>query len=204
MAGIVSSLSPCSIAIIPIIIGFVGGFAGNNIKKSIFYSFSFVFGLAVTFTILGVVASLTGTLLGNIGGFWKYILAAFAIVMGLQLLGILKFQIPTPRMVKTNIKGPLGAFLMGMLFGVASSPCATPILAVILAFVASKQNIVYGTSLLIVYALGNSILILLMGIFTGFTKSIINSKGFTQFSEYSYKIFGVILILAGLLIYVKH
>ena len=175
IAGLISAFSPCVLITIPLVISYVGGYAEGDIKRSFSFSLAFVVGLSITFTILGAIASLMGTLLGDVGSLWKYILAAVAIVMGLQMMGILNFQIPTPRLVKTEQKGLVGAFLLGMLFGVASSPCATPVLALILTFVASKQNLAYGTSLLFVYALAHTVLIFAVGVSTGLAEVFLKS-----------------------------
>jgi cytochrome c-type biogenesis protein len=198
IAGLVSALSPCSLITIPLVISYVGGYAGGDVKRSFKFSLAFVIGLSITFTALGAAASLAGTLMGDIGSYWKYLLSAVAIVMGLQMMGILNFQIPAPRMVKTEQKGLLGAFLLGMLFGVASSPCATPVLAVILAFVASQQNIAYGTSLLFVYALAHTVLIFAVGVSTGAADFFLKSKKVQQWSDYSHKVSGIIFVLIGI------
>lgn len=198
LAGLVSSFSPCVLITIPLVISYVGGFSEGDVKRSFAFSLVFAIGLAITFTILGAVASLMGTLLGDVGGYWKYILATVSIIMGLQMLGILNFQIPTPRMVKTEQKGLLGAFLLGMLFGVASSPCATPVLALILTFVASKQNLVYGTSLLFVYALAHTVFIFLIGVSTGMADFFLRSKQAQKASTYIHQISGFLFILIGI------
>ena len=103
-------------------------------------------------------------------------------------------------MVKTEQKGLIGAFLLGMLFGVASSPCATPVLALILTFVASKHNLAYGTSLLFVYALAHTVLIFLVGVSTGMAEFVLKSQRAQQLSNYSHKISGLIFVLIGLFI----
>lgn len=200
IAGLIASVSPCTLIIFPMVIGYVGGYSEGDVKKSAVYSFMFSLGLAVTFTILGAIASLTGSLLGNIGGYWKYILAAVAMVMGLQMLGALKFQIPAPKMVSVKQRGTLGAFMLGLLFGLAASPCATPMLAVILTYAASQQNVLYGISLLFVYALAYSVLVFVVGISTGAAESVLQSKVFQKVSIYAPKISGLVFILAGLLI----
>jgi len=200
IAGLISSFSPCVLITIPLVISYVGGYSEGDIKKSFIYSLFFVIGLSITFTILGALASLAGTLMGDVGGFWKYILSAVAIVMGLQMAGVLNFQIPTPKMVKTEQKGLVGAFLLGMLFGIASSPCATPVLALILTFVASKQNLLYGTSLLFVYALAHTVLIFAVGVSTGLAEVFLKSQKFNDFSMYAHKISGLIFVLIGILL----
>lgn len=198
LAGLISAFSPCVLITIPLVISYVGGYAEGDVKRSFSFSLAFVIGLSITFTILGAIASLMGTLLGDVGGLWKYILAAVAIIMGLQMMGLLNFQIPTPRMVKTEQKGLIGAFLLGMLFGVASSPCATPVLALILTFVASKHNLAYGTSLLFVYALAHTVLIFAVGISTGLAEVFLKSRKVADFSVYAHKISGALFVLIGL------
>jgi len=198
LGGLLSASSPCVLAIIPLVIGFVGGYSEGNRKKAILYSLVFALGLSLTFTILGAIASLLGGLFGDVGRFWYYLAAGVAVIMGLYLIGVLNFRLPQPVGLKTKHKGVMGAFFLGLLFGAVSSPCATPVLAVILAFVATKAKIVYGTSLLFVYAVGHCALIILAGVFTGFVESYAKSKGVSNFSAITKKISGALIILAGL------
>ncbi|MGB7063082.1 MAG: cytochrome c biogenesis protein CcdA [Candidatus Zixiibacteriota bacterium] len=200
VAGLISASSPCVIAIIPLVIGFVGGYSQGDKKKAVVYAVVFALGLSITFTVLGGIASLVGGLFGDVGKFWFYLAAAVAIIMGLYLLGILRFKIPQPVTLKTKHKGVIGVFLLGLLFGAVSSPCATPVLAVILAFVATKARVIYGMSLLFVYAIGHCALIILAGIFTGFVESYAKSKGVSNFSSLTKKVSGVLIFLAGLYI----
>ncbi|KPL02521.1 MAG: thiol:disulfide interchange protein [candidate division Zixibacteria bacterium SM1_73] len=198
LGGLLSASSPCVLAIIPLVIGFVGGYSEGNKKKAITYAVVFALGLSITFTILGAIASLLGRLFGDVGKFWYYVAAAVAIIMGLYLAGVLRFKLPQPVTLRTKHKGVIGAFLLGLLFGAVSSPCATPVLAVILAFIATKARIIYGTSLLFVYAIGHCALIVLAGVFTGFVESYAKSKGVSNFSSLTKKISGGLIFLAGL------
>jgi len=197
LGGILSASSPCVLAIIPLVIGFVGGYSQGNKKKALLYSLVFALGLSITFTILGAIASLLGRLFGDVGKLWFYLAAGVALIMGLYLLGLIKIPFPKTVELKTKHKGVLGAFLLGLLFGVVSSPCATPVLAVILAFVATKARIVYGISLLFVYAIGHCALIVLAGVSTGFVESFAQSKGITNFSNWAKKLSGLLIIFAG-------
>jgi cytochrome c biogenesis protein CcdA len=200
LGGLISASSPCVLAIIPLVIGFVGGYSEGSKRKAVTYAVVFALGLSITFTILGAIASLMGRLFGDVGKFWYYLAAGVAIIMGLYLIGVLRFKLPQPVALKTKHKGVLGAFLLGLLFGAVSSPCATPVLAVILAFVAAKGRIIYGISLLFVYAIGHCALIVLAGVFTGFVESYAKSKGVSNFSALTKKISGALIFLAGLYI----
>ena len=198
IGGLVSAASPCVLAAIPLIIGYVGGYSGGNKKKTALYSLVFVLGLSITFTLLGAAASVMGQFLGCMGR-WLYIgLAVIAILMGLQLMGILSIPLPFQKTRAVKTKGLLGAFMLGLLTGTVSSPCATPVLAVILAYVSTQGDMVYGGSLLFVYALGHCALIFIAGLSVGLTESIISSRGATNFSLYAKKLSGALLFVIGI------
>jgi cytochrome c-type biogenesis protein len=198
--GLISAASPCVLAAIPLIIGYVGGYSEGNKKKAVLYSLVFILGLSITFTLLGAAASVMGGFLGFMGR-WLYVgLAMIAVLMGLHLMGIMSIQLPFQRTRQVKSKGLWGAFLLGLLTGTVSSPCATPVLAVILAYVSTQGDILYGGSLLFVYAIGHCVLIFLAGLSIGFTESMISSKGVKNFSLYSKRFSGALLTLAGLYI----
>jgi cytochrome c-type biogenesis protein len=197
LGGIISAASPCVLAAIPLVIGYVGGYSEGNRKKAALYSFVFILGLSITFTLLGAAASVMGQFLGFMGR-WLYLgLAVIAIAMGLQLMGLISVPLPFQRTRAVKTKGLLGAFLLGMLTGTVSSPCATPVLAVILAYVSTQGDMVYGGSLLFVYALGHCALIFVAGLSIGFTESVISSRGAKNFSLYAKKLSGALLVIVG-------
>src|SRR5512135_2631465 len=196
--GLISAASPCVLAAIPLVIGYVGGYSEGNKKKAALYSLVFVLGLSITFTLLGAAASIMGQFLGFMGK-WLYLgLALIAVLMGLQLTGIISIPLPFQKTRAVKTKGLLGAFLLGMLTGTVSSPCATPVLAVILAYVSTQGDMTYGGSLLFVYALGHCALIFIAGLSVGLTESIISSRGAKNFSLYSKRFSGAMLVVVGL------
>lgn len=202
--GIISASSPCVLAAIPLIIGYVGGYSEGNKKKAALFSLVFVLGLSITFTLLGVAASVMGQFLGFMGR-WLYLgLSVVAIGMGLHLMGFVNIPLPFQRTRHVKAKGLLGAFLLGLLTGTVSSPCATPVLAVILAYVSTQGDMLYGGSLLFVYALGHCVLIFIAGLSIGFTENILSSKGLKNFSLYAKKLSGAILVAAGIYFGVTH
>jgi len=201
LGGIISSASPCVLAMIPLVIGFVGGYAEGSQKKAVQYSLVFTLGLTITFTVLGIIAGAMGRLFGDVGGFWNYVLPPVAILLGLQLLGafkFIKFNIGISQRFLPKRKALIGALLMGLSFGIVASPCATPVLAVILTFAAIQKQIAYSGGLLLAYALGHWVLILGAGISAGFAQRVLESKGISNFSSYSKKAAGVILIGVGI------
>ncbi|MDA8421812.1 MAG: sulfite exporter TauE/SafE family protein [Nitrospiraceae bacterium] len=197
VGGLISAASPCVLAAIPLVIGYVGGYSEGNKKKAALFSLVFVLGLSITFTLLGAAASVMGQFLGFMGR-WLYVgLAVIAILMGLQLMGIISIPLPFQKTRQVRTKGLVGAFLLGMLTGTVSSPCATPVLAVILAYVSTQGDMVYGGSLLFVYALGHCALIFIAGLSIGLTESIVSAKGMKNFSLYAKKLSGALLVMIG-------
>lgn len=199
LAGIISSASPCVLAMIPLVIGYVGGYAEGSQRKAIQYSLVFVLGLTITFTVLGIIAGAMGRLFGDVGSFWNYVLPPVAILLGLYLLlsEVLNLNIGISQRFMPRKRALIGAFLMGLFFGILASPCATPVLAVILTLAATQKEIAYSGGLLLAYALGHWVLVLGAGISAGFAQRVLDSKGISNFSSYSKKAAGVILIGVG-------
>jgi cytochrome c biogenesis protein CcdA len=138
-----------------------------------------------------------GRMFGDVGRFWKYAVAGICLFMGLHLVGLVKLNFPVPAGIRIKKQGYIGAFLLGLLFGIVSTPCAVPILAVLLAFVAEKGNVVYGAFLLFVYALGHSALVLVAGTSVGAAKSLLESKGLRAAHSVLQKVAGVLIIAIG-------
>jgi cytochrome c-type biogenesis protein len=204
IAGLISAASPCILAAIPLIIGYVGGYSEGNKKKAALYSLVFTLGLSITFTLLGASASVMGRFLGFIGGWLYIILAVIAVVMGLQLMGVISIPLPFQKTREVKTKGLIGALLLGLLTGTVSSPCATPVLAVILAYVSTQGDILYGGSLLFVYALGHCALIFVAGLSVGLTESVVGSKGVKNLSLYAKKLSGALLVIVGVYFGITH
>lgn len=198
IGGLISAASPCVLAAIPLIIGYVGGYSEGNSKKAALFSLVFVLGLSITFTLLGAAASVMGQFLGFMGRWLYFGLALIAVLMGLQLMGMIAIPLPFKRTREVRTKGLIGAFLLGLLTGTVSSPCATPVLAVILAYASTQGDILYGGSLLFVYALGHCALIFVAGLSIGFTESIVGSRGVRNFSYYAKKFSGALLVIVGI------
>lgn len=197
LAGLLSASSPCVLAILPLVIGYVGGASGGDRRKSVVYSLLFALGLSITFTILGAVAALFGRLFGQVGTAWYWVVGILVIAMGLSMIGLFEVRIPMPQRLQPKTRGALGAFLLGLLFGIASSPCATPVLVVILTFVASQGSVLYGTLLLFIYAIGHVALIIVAGISAGFVQTYVANKGAMQVSIWLKRGFGVLVTVAG-------
>lgn len=192
-AGILTSITPCALTSIPLVIGYVGGRGERDTKKAFGLSVIFSLGMAVTFTILGAVASLLGKLLQGTGSWWYILLGVLMLLMALQVWDIFNF-IPSSYAIRRNTKrGFLGAFLAGVLGGFFSSPCATPVLVVLLALVAKEGSFLWGVLLLLLYSLGHSFLVLIAGTSVGFVQKVSSSEKYGRASK-------ILKILMGLMI----
>ena len=197
IAGVLSSFTPCALSSIPLIIGYVGGYSQNDKKKPLIYSLVFSLGLVLTFTVLGILSATIGRMFIGIGAWWYIILGVILLAVGLQMLGVIKVGSNACSVPKKS-KGIMGAFLLGIVGGVFSTPCSTPVLIAILAFVAEKGNILLGGILLLVYAIGHSVLVIIAGTSVGFTQNFVNSNKTSKIANILKYIFATLVILLAL------
>ncbi len=201
VGGVVATCSPCILASIPLIIGFVGGYAEGRKQQAFFYSVTFVVGLALVMSILGAMAAMMGTMFGQVGVYWYFVVAVILMVMGLQLSGIINLKLGgLSQKFLPQRTGLIGALILGALFGLVLSPCASPVLAVILTLAAVKGEVAYGSTLLFAYALGQGTLIILAGTFTGVIESFLQSKG-ARFGTIMQRVAGFLIFLVGAYIF---
>ncbi len=195
LGGVISSASPCVLAAVPLVVATVGGGATSR-GRAVALSLAFVAGLALCFTALGAVAALTGTLIGDVGWMWKAVLAVILIAMGLHLIGLV--QLPLPQLDGTRFRGAglAGAVGLGALTGTLSSPCATPILVVVLSLVAFERKVLWGTTLLAAYSLGHVVLLFAAGAASGFAAAYLGSRA-AVWAKRVHQGFGVVLAGVG-------
>ena len=202
VGGILTASNPCVLAMIPLMMSFVAGRKDEKtgVLRALGYSFVFVLGLAITFTALGMIAALAGKMYGDVSGIWNWIVAAVCAVMGLHLMGVLTIPIPSlGGKLQPKTRGLLGALVLGLLFGVVSAPCAAPILVVLLTYLAgSGASVMWGGTLLLVYALGHSVLILVAGTSMGAARQLIENKKATRVLEFLRKGAGAAIVLVGI------
>ncbi|GMV38635.1 MAG: hypothetical protein AMXMBFR64_03510 [Myxococcales bacterium] len=197
--GVLTATNPCVLAMIPLTMSFVAGRKERPTPLRAFgYSLIFVLGLSITFTILGVGAALAGSLYGEVGPGWTWLVVAVCLVMGLHMMDLLPFTIPTPVNITPRTRGAVGALLLGLLFGVVSAPCAAPLLLVLLTYLAtSGSSVPYGALLLLLYGLGHSVLIIVAGTSMGAARTLIESRRLTQATAWMRRAAGLVVVLVG-------
>ena len=197
LAGVLTSFTPCSLSSIPLVIGFVGGTGQRDTKRAFRLSLTFAAGAAVTFTALGVIASLAGRLMGTSTSWWYIILGVLMVLMALQTWGVFEIIPSSYLLGKSTKRGYVGAFLAGILGGVFSSPCSTPVLIALLAIVAGQGSILWGILLLLLYSIGHGILAVVAGTSVGFVQKLSASEKYGKVSNILKIIMGALILLIG-------
>ena len=204
LGGLIASISPCSLSMLPIIIGYVGGYSDAKPAKTLLQMIFFVLGTAIIFTIIGIICAITGKVFASFAsGYFGLILASIVLIMGLKLIGFLDFELPV--LIKEMPKNDahhtyLYPILLGGVFALVGTPCSTPILAGIMAFASLSANIVNAIIMLFLFSLGQGLILILAGFLTSRLKATSN---FYKVSDILMRISGFLLILASLYIFYK-
>lgn len=193
-------LSPCHLASIPLIVGFINEQGRTSTKRAFFTSLLFSLGILITIAVIGIVTALAGRMLGDIGQWGNYFVALIFFIMGLHLLDVIPLPLNTPVNVGLKRKGYFAAFLLGFIFGVALGPCTFAFMAPMLGvtFKMGTEAPVYAAILLLMYGVGHCSVIVLAGTFTEFIQKYLNWNEQARGALILKKVCGVLVILAGL------
>ncbi|MEM8721743.1 MAG: cytochrome c biogenesis protein CcdA [Cyanobacteria bacterium P01_G01_bin.39] len=198
LAGLVTSLTPCMLSMLPITVGYIGGYESEGRLQAAAQSSWFALGLATTLAILGIVATTIGKVYGQIGIGLPIVVSLVAIAMGLNLLEILPLRFPSlgaTDWIKDDLPRGLRSYLIGLTFGLIASPCSTPVLATLLTWVATTQDLVLGAGLLIAYAVGYVMPLVIAGTFTASIKKILELR---RWSSWINPVSGALLLGFGI------
>ncbi|MDX2216159.1 MAG: cytochrome c biogenesis protein CcdA [Oculatellaceae cyanobacterium bins.114] len=179
VAGLLTSLTPCMLSMLPITIGYIGGYEATSRVRAAAQSTWFSLGLATTLAILGIVAAIAGKLYGQVGIGLPIVVSVVSILMGLNLLEALPLQLPSFTglgFIPQNAPEGVRSYLLGLTFGLVASPCSTPVLATLLAWVSTTHNPVLGGAMLLSYTAGYVAPLILAGTFTASIKKILELR----------------------------
>lgn len=198
LAGLVTSLTPCMLSMLPITIGYIGGYESQGKLQAAAQSSWFALGLATTLAGLGIVATSIGKVYGQIGIGLPILVSLVAIAMGLNLLEILPLRFPSlgaTDWIGEDLPRGVRSYLIGLTFGLVASPCSTPVLATLLTWVATTQNLLVGAGLLASYAIGYVVPLILAGTFTATLKKIMELR---RWSSWINPVSGALLLGFGI------
>lgn len=199
-AGVLTSFTPCVYPMIPVTVTYIGAASAGSRRRAVTLSLVYVLGMSLVYSMLGVVTALLGRTFGQFTrNPWIYGAVGLLIVLfGVAMLDVV--NIPVPGFAgKVQTKGArrgghLGALMMGLAAGFVAAPCTAPVLGLLLVYVARTRNVVWGGSLLLVFALGLGSLLLLVGIFSGLLSNLPKAGAWMDRIK---KGFGVALLLVG-------
>ncbi|HHP7244630.1 MAG TPA: cytochrome c biogenesis protein CcdA [Elainellaceae cyanobacterium] len=178
-AGLFTSLTPCMLSMLPITIGYIGGYETKSRIQAAAQSVWFSLGLATTLAGLGVLAAIAGRVYGQIGIGLPIVVSLIAILMGLNLLDALPLRLPSlggMEWISNDLPEAARSYLIGLTFGLVASPCSTPVLATLLAWVSTTKDPLLGSILLASYTAGYVAPLVLAGTFTASIKKLLELR----------------------------
>ena len=199
--GILSVLlSPCHLASIPLIIGFIDEQGRISTKRAFYISSLFAAGILITIAGVGAITASAGRMMGDVGRYGNYLVAAIFFAVGLHLLGVIPMPWSGPGQVGMKRKGMVAALILGLVFGIALGPCTFAYMAPMLAvtFKLASTRLFYGVSLLLIYGLGHCSVIVLAGTCTELVQRYMNWTEKSRGAVVLKRICGVLILMAGL------
>ena len=192
-------LSPCHLASIPLIVGFISEQGKVTAKRAFWTSTLFAVGILITIAAIGAITAAAGRMMGDVGRYGNYFVAVIFFVVGLHLVGVIPLPFSGAGSVGMKRKGYLAAFILGLVFGIALGPCTFAYMAPMLGvtFKLAKTAPLYGASLLLAYGVGHCAVIVAAGTSTELVQRFLNwnenSKGLTVVKI----ICGILVMLGG-------
>ena len=193
-------LSPCHLASIPLIVGFIDQQGQMSTRRAFTISLLFSLGILITIGVIGAVTAAAGRMMGDVGRWGNYAVAAIFFVVGLYLLEVIRLPLPNAAQPGIKSKGMLAAFVLGLVFGVALGPCTFAYMAPMLGvtFRLASTNLSYGVLLLVLYGVGHCGVIVLAGTFSEVVQRYLNWNEKSKGSIILKKVCGALVLLGGL------
>jgi len=193
-------LSPCHLASIPLIIGFIDNHPNMSTRRAFTISLLFAFGILISIALIGAITALAGRMLGDIGSYGNYFVALIFILVGLNLLGVFPIPFAAPAKLASKRKGTFAAFMLGLIFGIALGPCTFAYMAPIIAvtFKLASTNLPYGILLLLMYGLGHCSVIVMAGTSAQLVQQYMNWNEKSHATTLIKRICAILIIIAAL------
>jgi len=198
--GMISVLfSPCHLASIPLIVGYVGGQEKMvHPRQAGLYSVLFTSGLFLTIALIGIICALLGRMLGDVGNYWQILVGIILIWVALGMLGVEKCSLSGSLLYKLNLRGMFGAFVLGLAYGILSGSCTFGFIAPILAIITVQEKVVTGILYIILFATGHCLPIVIAGSSTAAVKKLLENSTWNGAGNWFRKIAGSTIALLGI------
>jgi cytochrome c-type biogenesis protein len=191
-------LSPCHIASIPLIVSYVAGQEKNlHTRSATFYAAAFTSGLFITIAIVGIICSILGRMLGDIGPWWTIVVGVILIWVALDMLGVQACSISGSLMARLQIRGVGGAFILGLAYGVLSGSCTFGFIAPILAIITIQQKVATGILFIVLFGIGHCIPIAIAGSSAALVRRVLESSRLQKGGLWFRRISGVAVASLG-------
>lgn len=193
-------LSPCHLASIPLIVGFIDNQGSMSAKRAFLISTVFALGILITIGLIGAVTAAAGHMMGDVGRYGNYFVAVIFFLVGLHLLDVIPMPFSGPGQVNMQRKGILASFILGLVFGVALGPCTFAYMAPMLGvtFRLGAAHPAYGVLLLLAYGIGHCGVIVAAGTSTELVQRFMNWNEQSRGTAWVKRICGILVILGGL------
>jgi cytochrome c-type biogenesis protein len=198
--GMVSVLlSPCHLASIPLVVAYVAGQKQVMApRQAAHYAIFYTAGMFITIAVIGVICALLGRMLGDVGNYWQIVVGLILIWVALGMLGVEKCNLSGSWLQQLNVKGRHGAFLLGLAYGVLSGSCTFGFIAPILAIITVQQKVMTGVLLILLFALGHCLPIMIAGSSTAAVRRLTESEIWLGSGDWFRKGAGVFIALLGI------
>lgn len=193
-------LSPCHLASIPLIVGFIDEQGSITTRRAFTISLLFSLGILITIGVIGALTAMAGRMMGDVGPYMNYGVAVIFFLVGLHLLGMIAMPWSGPGQVGMKRKGYLAAFLLGLVFGIALGPCTFAFMAPMLAvtFKLAATNAPYGILLLSLYGVGHCAVIVLAGTCTELVQHYLNWNEASRGAVILKRVCGMLVLAGGI------
>lgn len=197
--GMVSVLfSPCHLASIPLIVAYVGGQkSAIHPRRAVWYAGAFTLGLFLTIAVVGIVCAMLGRMFGDVGIWWQVFVGVVLVWVALGMVGVQACSMSGALLYRLKLRGIHGAFGLGLAYGILSGSCTFGFIAPILAIVTVQQKVVVGSVMMILFALGHCLPIIVAGSSTAMVRRLTESSAWQGAGKWFRRSAGLVIALLG-------